>query len=169
MYARRRARITAHAPNVHRSWVHSRPRVATAAATSAPALQIRLKEYGAELLEVADNGSGIAPADFATVAAKHHTSKIAAFADVASAETFGFRGEALSSLCAVASVSVATRAAEQELGSRLTFDQRGRLAGVLCGACTSATSACSVQLTAHVRCRIARRVQQRRDVGCTAE
>jgi DNA mismatch repair protein PMS2 len=34
--------------------------------------------------------------------------------------TFGFRGEALSSLCAVADVSVVTRTAEQGVGVRLT-------------------------------------------------
>ena len=42
-------------------------------------------------------------------------------------ETLGFRGEALSSLCALADVSVVTRQAEQPAGSRLQFDHAGTL------------------------------------------
>lgn len=102
-------------------------------------MQIRLKEYGAELIEVADNGSGIQPADFRTAAAKHHTSKISTFADVEAVETFGFRGEALSSLCAVASVSMVSRAATEEVGARLTFDHSGRLAGAALPFCHAAS------------------------------
>ncbi len=43
--------------------------------------------------------------------------------------TFGFRGEALSSLCALADVSVITRTADDAVGTRLTFDRQGKLAG----------------------------------------
>lgn len=43
--------------------------------------------------------------------------------------TFGFRGEALSSLCAVSDLSVVTRTPEQEVGVRLSYDHMGRLAG----------------------------------------
>ena len=42
-------------------------------------------------------------------AAKHHTSKLADFSDLDSVSTFGFRGEALSSLCAVGKLSMFTR------------------------------------------------------------
>lgn len=43
---------------------------------------MRLKEYGAELIEVADNGSGIAPSDYHAVTQKHHTSKLQEFSDL---------------------------------------------------------------------------------------
>ena len=42
-------------------------------------------------------------------AMKHHTSKINQYSDLESVETFGFRGEALSSLCAVCDVTICTR------------------------------------------------------------
>ena len=43
--------------------------------------------------------------------------------------TFGFRGEALSSLCALAEVSVVTRTADGAAGVRLTYDHVGKLTG----------------------------------------
>jgi len=90
--------------------------------------QIRLKEYGSELIEVADNGDGVAPDCYQALALKHHTSKLSCFEDLASVTTFGFRGEALSSLCAVAGeVSVVTRTADEEVGVRLAYDRHGHL------------------------------------------
>ena len=64
-------------------------------------VEIKLKEFGIESIEVHDNGSGIEEKDFEAIATKHCTSKLTDFADLTMIETFGFRGEALSSLCAV--------------------------------------------------------------------
>ena len=50
---------------------------------------------------VNDNGSGVEPLNFEALTLKHHTSKLRDFSDLTSVETFGFRGEALSSLCAL--------------------------------------------------------------------
>ena len=71
----------------------------------------------------------MAPKNYAALTAKYHTSKIAGFEDLQELSTFGFRGEALSSLCAVADVSVVTRTAGQEAGVRLTYDHSGVLTG----------------------------------------
>ncbi|PRW39172.1 mismatch repair endonuclease PMS2 [Chlorella sorokiniana] len=95
----------------------------------ATAIEIRLKEYGSELLEVADNGHGVSPDNYQALTLKYHTSKIEGFDDLQELATFGFRGEALSSLCAVADVSVVTRTAEQDVGVRLSYDHNGRLVG----------------------------------------
>lgn len=63
---------------------------------------VRLREYGSELVEVSDNGSGVSEDNFEALALKHHTSKIRDFSDLeVGVVTFGFRGEALSSLCAL--------------------------------------------------------------------
>ena len=64
-------------------------------------IEVRLKNWGADSLEVVDNGSGVLPENLAALALKHHTSKLNVFADLVGVETFGFRGEALSSLCAL--------------------------------------------------------------------
>ena len=44
--------------------------------------QVRLRECGSELIEVADNGPGIPPADYQSVTLAHHTSKLARFTDL---------------------------------------------------------------------------------------
>ena len=64
--------------------------------------EVRLKEHGSELVEVCDNGCGVEEENFKALTLKHHTSKIRDFADLEmGVTTFGFRGEALSSLCAL--------------------------------------------------------------------
>lgn len=64
--------------------------------------EVRLKEHGSELVEVVDNGCGVADSNFQGLTLKHHTSKIRDFSDLeVGVVTFGFRGEALSSLCAL--------------------------------------------------------------------
>jgi len=91
-------------------------------------IEVRLKECGLDMLEVIDNGSGIKPEDYAALAGKHTTSKLAGFDDLTRLATFGFRGEALSSLCAIsASVVIQTRTSEQLVGTKLVYDKNGTL------------------------------------------
>jgi hypothetical protein len=54
-------------------------------------IEIKLKEYGKESIEVSDNGSGITSENFATLALKHYTSKISRFEDIEQVNSFGFR------------------------------------------------------------------------------
>ncbi|TBU55040.1 DNA mismatch repair protein MutL [Dichomitus squalens] len=95
----------------------------------ATTIDVRFKDYGLDSFEVVDNGSGIPPQDYDYIALKHHTSKLASFTDLQSVTTFGFRGEALSSLCALAdSVSVTTAtAADAPVGTVIDFERTGKL------------------------------------------
>ena len=93
----------------------------------ATAIDIRLKEYGSEVIEVSDNGGGVSPGDRKLLMKKYHTSKLSTFDDLEQLMTFGFRGEALSSLCAVARVSAVTKVDGEECGVKLEFDSHGEL------------------------------------------
>jgi len=84
-------------------------------------------EYGSESVEVTDNGHGISPLNFENLCLKHYTSKIEEFDDLLEVQTFGFRGEALSSLCALSTLSVTTCEKGQTLGWKLDFDHHGKL------------------------------------------
>ncbi len=88
-------------------------------------LDIRLKEHGVELLEVADNGKGIAAADLDGVALRHTTSKLGDFDDLQRLASYGFRGEALNSLAALSSLSITTRTKDDAIGTSLAFDTEG--------------------------------------------
>ncbi|KAM3917108.1 mismatch repair endonuclease PMS2 isoform 2-T2 [Leptodactylus fuscus] len=93
----------------------------------ATSIEIKLKEYGAELIEVSDNGCGVEEHNFQGLTLKHHTSKLQDFSDLVSVETFGFRGEALSSLCALSDLSIFTCHKSANVGTRLVFDQNGKI------------------------------------------
>lgn len=92
-------------------------------------IEVRFREHGLESVEVIDNGSGIASADYDVVAMKHYTSKLASFDDLNTVETFGFRGEALASLCALSgAVTITTTTAETApVGTILVLDRLGKV------------------------------------------
>ncbi|KAG2659461.1 hypothetical protein PVAP13_1KG357800 [Panicum virgatum] len=94
----------------------------------ATSVEVSLKAYGEEWFKVADNGFGISPANFQALALKHHTSKISDFSDLGSVVTFGFRGEALSSLCALGKLTVETRTKDEPVGTHLEFEHSGVVA-----------------------------------------
>ncbi|XP_054877107.1 mismatch repair endonuclease PMS2 isoform X2 [Poeciliopsis prolifica] len=90
-------------------------------------VEVKLKECGAEQIEVSDNGRGVEEANFKGLALKHHTSKLRDFSDLIHVETFGFRGEALSSLSALSDLSVITCHESSQVGTKLVFDHKGHL------------------------------------------
>ncbi|VDM03425.1 unnamed protein product [Schistocephalus solidus] len=90
-------------------------------------IEIKLKNYGCDAVEVIDDGSGIREENFSTLGKKHSTSKISTFEDLVSVTSFGFRGEALNSLCHLADITIHTRAADAVCGTRLVFDNSGTI------------------------------------------
>lgn len=96
----------------------------------ATSIEVRFRNNGLDAIEVQDNGTGIAPEDFESIALKHHTSKLSTYDDLGNLQTFGFRGEALSSLCALSDFHVVTaRGVDGPKGTKLEFDVSGKLAG----------------------------------------
>ncbi|KAL2173867.1 uncharacterized protein P884DRAFT_287778 [Thermothelomyces heterothallicus CBS 202.75] len=94
----------------------------------ATAIEVRFKNQGLDSIEVQDNGSGIAPHNYESVALKHYTSKLSSYDDLSELQTFGFRGEALSSLCALSRFAVVT-CTQQDVprATRLEFETSGKL------------------------------------------
>ncbi|CAG8607137.1 15436_t:CDS:10, partial [Acaulospora colombiana] len=91
-------------------------------------IEIRFREYGLHSVEVIDDGTGIDQPNYEKLALKHCTSKITKFEDLNKVESFGFRGEALSSLCALSKVTVSTCTQEEvPTGTRLEYDCNGYL------------------------------------------
>ncbi|GAB1319067.1 ATP-binding mismatch repair protein [Madurella fahalii] len=94
----------------------------------ATTIEVRFKNQGLDSIEVQDNGSGIAAHNYESIALKHHTSKLSSYDDLSTLHTFGFRGEALSSLCALSRFSVVTCThAEAPRATRIEFEASGKL------------------------------------------
>ncbi len=79
-------------------------------------------DAGRDLIQVVDDGCGMSPNDARMAFDRHATSKISTVDDIYRLRTFGFRGEALASIAAVAQVELRTRQADDELGSQTMID-----------------------------------------------
>ena len=77
-------------------------------------VSVRIERGGISLIQVADNGTGIAAEFLPTAFIRHATSKIATEDDLENIHTLGFRGEALPSIASVARVQVLTRTEQDE-------------------------------------------------------
>ena len=88
----------------------------------ASAVTVEIKEGGISLLRVTDNGCGMEKEDIPTAFLRHATSKIKSALDLITVGSLGFRGEALSSICAVAQVELLTKTKEAFVGSRYVIE-----------------------------------------------
>lgn len=88
-------------------------------------VRVAVKGGGIELIEVVDDGCGIAVAELPLAVQRHATSKLATFEDLDSLSTLGFRGEALPSIGAVSTLAIRSRVPEATHASllRVTYGE----------------------------------------------
>ncbi|NPA58585.1 MAG: DNA mismatch repair endonuclease MutL [Aquificae bacterium] len=85
-------------------------------------IQVKVEKGGKRLVEVRDNGIGIHPDDVMEAVGRFSTSKINSFDDLYAINTYGFRGEALSSISSVSRFSLITRQEGLPLGRELLVE-----------------------------------------------
>lgn len=88
----------------------------------ATAITVEIKDGGIEFIRVTDNGSGIEHNQLRNAFLRHATSKISSVVDLMRLHSMGFRGEALSSIAAVAKVEIVTKTKEDMTGARLCLE-----------------------------------------------
>ena len=91
-------------------------------------MEVKLKEYGVDSIEVSDNGTGIDASNYRSIALRSHTSKLNHFEDLTSVNSFGFRGEALNALSELSggNLVITTKKSADSVGQRLTFERDGQ-------------------------------------------
>ena len=94
--------------------------VENAVDAGADSIKVLLTDAGRTSIQVIDNGCGMSSEDARTAFERHATSKIRESDDLYSLTTFGFRGEALPSIAAVAQMELRTRTADSETGTAIT-------------------------------------------------
>ena len=90
--------------------------------SGADAVTVEIRDGGISLIRVTDNGKGIPKTEVAKAFLRHATSKIRSAEDLLKLSSLGFRGEALSSICAVAQVEMITKTPEDLTGLRYVIE-----------------------------------------------
>ena len=88
----------------------------------ATAITVEIRDGGIAMIRVTDDGAGIPADQVRTAFLRHATSKIEKVDDLTSIRSFGFRGEALSSIAAVSRVELITKPQESLVGTRYRIE-----------------------------------------------
>lgn len=89
----------------------------------AKSILVTVTDAGKTLIQVIDDGCGMSPEEAVLCFERHATSKIATAEDLQRILTYGFRGEALASIAAVAEVTLRTRRPGDELGTQVEISE----------------------------------------------
>lgn len=98
------------------------------------AITIEIKEGGISFIRITDNGCGIERDQVAVAFYRHSTSKIRSAEDLLTVKSLGFRGEALSSISAVARVELITKTYDELTGTRYVIEGSKELSNEEIGA-----------------------------------
>ena len=90
-------------------------------------ISVVVTDSGRTSIQVIDNGCGMSPSDATLCFERHATSKIATAEDLSDILTYGFRGEALASIAAVAEVTLKTRRTQDETATKVTIEDFGKV------------------------------------------
>ncbi len=88
----------------------------------ATAVTIEIKDGGISFIRITDNGQGFEKDDIPVAFLRHSTSKIQSVEDLMTVSSLGFRGEALSSISAVAQIELITKTHESLMGTRYVIE-----------------------------------------------
>lgn len=98
------------------------------------AITVEIKEGGISFIRITDNGCGIERKQVAVAFYRHSTSKIRSAEDLLTVKSLGFRGEALSSISAVARVELITKTYDELTGTRYVIEGSKELSNEEIGA-----------------------------------
>ncbi|MBE5845373.1 MAG: DNA mismatch repair endonuclease MutL [Butyrivibrio sp.] len=86
--------------------------------SGASSITVEIHDGGTSMIRITDNGSGIEKDQIRKAFKRHATSKLMSIDDIYALKSLGFRGEALSSIAAVAKVELITKTADELIGTR---------------------------------------------------
>ena len=102
-------------------------------------IEVTIEQGGIELIRIVDNGSGIPRDELTLAVTSHATSKIVDADDLFRVGTFGFRGEALASICEVSQAMIRSKTENQECGFELLINGGHHEPIAPCGGTTGTT------------------------------
>jgi len=88
----------------------------------ASSIRVRVENAGKRLIEVSDDGCGIAMDEMRVAMARHATSKLRTADDLFHIKSLGFRGEALASISSVSRLTLESKTADEAAGARLLIE-----------------------------------------------
>lgn len=88
----------------------------------ANSIDVIIKDAGKSLIQVSDNGTGMAEEDAVISFLRHSTSKITKFEDLDNIKTLGFRGEALASIASISQLEIKTKTEDNETATNIRIE-----------------------------------------------